>query len=212
MVLALGFIAAACAKKDEALETDYNTKKATAQKLVDDVTAGMATMKADHAAIAAQLDSAAKTAKADTAKIAEFKKHEATHEEGIAALNAGIDSVKMYMNVTSDKPEFKNADERLGANTDDLSNKWKAMTEGHAAMKAEIAGFLAGTASGAKAEAADAAKDMKAEKSKAAIDKKVAVENEANKTSTIQADDKKSHAPAANPNAGGDAIKRAPKH
>lgn len=202
-LVAVGFFASSCSKKDEALETDYTNKKATADRLISDVTTGMGQMKTEHAALAAQLDSVAKTPNADTAKINEFRAHEAKHEDASAAVMTAVDSVKMYMNVSPDKADqYKYADERLGVNTDDLQGKWKAYQDAHNVLKTEVMAWADAT-SAVKAEikADDSKKEAVQAKKKAASD---AVQSAPAK------DDGKMHTPAVQ-STGGEA-RRPAKH
>jgi hypothetical protein len=133
-----------CNKKDETLINDYNTKKAAADKLMADATAGATSMKADHQKWMSVLDSAVKLPNADTAKIAGFRQQIATHETEITAALADADSIKLYDNVsTDDNAKLVAANDRLGANMDDLNNKWKALTDSHSKLQSDIMAMLA---------------------------------------------------------------------
>jgi hypothetical protein len=157
-----------CNKKDDTLINDYNTKKAAADKLAADATTGATSMKADHQKWMPILDSAAKLPDADTAKIAGFRQQMATHETEITAALADVDSIKLYDNVSADdNAKLVTANDRLGANMDDLTNKWKTLTDSHTKLQSDIMAMLSSPNS-ASAEKPAAPEEKKAEPKKAA--------------------------------------------
>ena len=162
-VVFAGTMLASCNKKDEALITDFNAKKASADKLVADANSSSATMKADHQAWLAKLDVAAKAPKADTAKINGFRQDIRKHEEDMSKDMALVDSVKFYENAPAETNEqMKAANENLGKQFDDLSAKWKTLSDAHAKLGADITAFLGGSAA-QKADSTLIAKEVKKE-------------------------------------------------
>ena len=130
---------AACSKRNPELETDYATKKASAETLTGQINTTMATMHTDHDQWMAALDGAAKKPGADTAKISSLRSDLQKHEGDMTAVMALVDSVKLYSNATPDKAdEFKNADERLGTNFNDLNDKWKGFQDSHEKLQKDI--------------------------------------------------------------------------
>ena len=130
---------ASCSKHDAALETDYATKKASAETLIGQINGAMSGMKADHDNWMKILTDAAAKPGADTAKIASLKANLMQHEADMNNIVALEDSVNLYMNATPDQADaFKNADDRLGTNSNDLSDKWKALQDAHATMGQNI--------------------------------------------------------------------------
>ena len=148
-VAALGLNFAACSKKDAALETDYATKKASAETLVGQITAAKAGMMTDHDNWTKTLADAGAKPGADTSKIASLKSDLDKHMADGQALMALEDSVKAYSNATPDQGDaFKNADDRLGTNFNDLNDKWKSFQDKHADLQKNI-GAMAVAAAGA---------------------------------------------------------------
>ena len=138
---------AACSKKNTELETDYATKKASAETLMGQITSAMGGMKTDHDAWMKTLTDAAGKPGADTAKINSLKSDLTKHEGDMAAINALEDSVKAYMNASPDNADaFKNADDRLGSNFNDLNDKWKAYQDKHADLQKNIGALAVNTA------------------------------------------------------------------
>jgi hypothetical protein len=139
---AFGFGMAACSKHDAALETDYATKKASAETLVGQINGATAGMKSDHDNWMKILNDAWAKPGADTAKIASLKSDLDKHMADGHAIMALEDSVNLYMNASPDQADaFKNADDRLGTNSNDLSDKWKAFQDAHAKLQSSIAPF-----------------------------------------------------------------------
>jgi hypothetical protein len=130
---------AACSKHDAALETDYATKKASAETLIGQINGASAGMKSDHDSWMKILTDAGTKPGADTAKIASLKADLDKHMADGQALIALEDSVNLYMNASPDQADaFKNADDRLGTNFNDLSDKWKAFQDAHAKLGQNI--------------------------------------------------------------------------
>ena len=166
---------ASCGKKNAELETDYNAKKASAETLMNDINSHMNTMKDDHTKWMAALDEASKKPGADTAKLGGLKNDMAKHMADANVIMALEDSVKTYMNAdASNADAFKNADDRLGANTNDLQDKWKSFMDAHATLGKNITdATTAASADAVKTEA------KPAETKKAAPAKKEAPKKEA---------------------------------
>jgi len=158
-VAALSFGASSCTKKNTELETDYNSKKASAQTLIDQIDKSTPTMMTEHDQWMKSLNDAAMKPGADTSKINSLKNDMNQHMADGTAIKALEDSVKAYMNATPDQGDaFKNADDRLGTNFNDLDSKWKSFQDKHASLGKSI-GDLAVTTSGDAAKTqADAAK------------------------------------------------------
>src|SRR4051812_47945926 len=151
------FGSAACTKKDANVEADYNAKKAQAETLVTQINTSMATMKTDHQQWLATLDQASKKPAADTAKINTFKQDMQKHDADGQVVMALVDSVKMYSNATADQGDaFKNADDRLGTNFNDLNDKWKSYQDTHAKLQTDIQQFAVNTAGNAVQDSAKA--------------------------------------------------------
>ncbi len=175
---------AACSKRNTQLETDYATKKASAETLINQIDSSLTSMKADHDQWMTALAADAAKPGADTAKINSINADLTKHEADGASLNALIDSTKAYMNATPDQGDvFQTADDRLGTNFNDLSDKWKSFQDTHASLGQRIQ-QLAVTAAGtaitnptkAKAEIKKAAPPaMKKEAPQPAMKKHVGV-------------------------------------
>ncbi len=167
---------AACSKKNPELETDYATKKASAQTLMDQIDKSMATMKTDHDQWMTTLSQASAKPGADTAKINSLKSDIAKHESDMAAIGTLEDSTKLYMNATPDQGDaFKNADDRLGTNFNDLNDKWKSFQDAHTNLQQQVQ-QLAVNAAGTAADsmATKASQPAKPEAKKAPAEKKAA--------------------------------------
>lgn len=130
---------AACSKKNTELETDYATKKASAETLVNQIDSTMTSMKTDHDQWQAALAADAAKSGADTSKINSLKSDLAKHDADGAGIAALEDSTKMYMTATPDQGDaFKNADDRLGTNFNDLSDKWKSFQDTHTSLAQRV--------------------------------------------------------------------------
>jgi hypothetical protein len=152
---------ASCSKKNAELETDYNAKKASAETLMNDINSHMNTMKDDHTKWMAALDEASKKPGADTSKLNSLKNDMTKHQADANVIMALEDSVKAYMNADpANADAFKNADDRLGANTNDLQDKWKSFMDSHASLGKNITD--ATTAASSDAVKTEAKKDEKA--------------------------------------------------
>jgi hypothetical protein len=139
---AFGLGIAACSKHDAALETDYATKKASAETLIGQINGASAALKSDHDNWMKVLNDAWAKPGADTAKITSLKSDLDKHMADGQALMALEDSVNLYMNATPDQADaFKNADDRLGTNSNDLSDKWKAFQDAHAKLQSSISPY-----------------------------------------------------------------------
>ena len=144
-LLALGlFVAGAtltgCNKKDENLMTDFNAKKAAADKLITEITTSSATMKTDHQKFMADLDNCAKMPGCDTASANASRQEIRKTEEDMTKVMALVDSVKIYENGPTDNNDnLKATNDRLGANFDDLSSKWKALIDENTKTAADVA-------------------------------------------------------------------------
>ncbi len=159
---------AACSKRDTALETDYATKKASAQTLIDQINQSMTTMHTDHDQWAATLTTAAAKPGADTAMISMIKADFTKHEADMAAISALVDSTKMCMNGSPEQEDsLKNADDHLGTCFTDLSDKWKSFQDAHTSLGQRIQQLA--VAAAAPADTAKAAPpEMKKEAAKPA--------------------------------------------
>jgi hypothetical protein len=160
-MLTLGLFVAgsmsSCKKTDDTVTTDYSSKKTSADKLMSEIATSSTTMKADHQKWMSDLDAQASKAKSDTSKINGFKQDIRKLDEDWAKVATLQDSVKLYENAPTDNADkMKAANDRLGANFDDLSSKWKSLVEDNGKLQGNIQTFLA----------ADAGKAMKADSGK----------------------------------------------
>ena len=73
IIAIFSFGLASCSKKDEQLATDYATKKASAQTLIDQINQNMATMHTDHDQWSALLITSWQRPGADTTSIGVLK-------------------------------------------------------------------------------------------------------------------------------------------
>lgn len=161
MVAAFTIGLAACSKKDDQLATDFATKKASAQTLIDQINQSMTGMHTDHDQWMATLATAAAKPGADTAMIGMVKADLTKHEADMTAISAAIDNVKMYMNASPDQADsLKNADDKLGTASTDLTDKWKSFQDAHTSLQQRIQ-QLAATSAAAPAPAADAKPEVK---------------------------------------------------
>ena len=181
MYLTLGAFAlnfAACGKKNAELETDYASKKASAETLINQINTAKATMMTDHDNWMKAITDAWHKPGADTAKLNSLKSDLDKHMADGQAIGALEDSVKAYMNATPDQGDaFKNADDRLGTNYNDLNDKWKSFTDKHASLQKDItaaAVTTAGEAAKDTVKAAQAGKPAPKGEPKAAEPKKAA--------------------------------------
>jgi chromosome segregation ATPase len=139
IIATFSFGLASCSKKDEQLATDYATKKASAQTLIDQINQSMTTMHIDHDQWMATLTTAGAKPGADTATIGLVKSDLTKHEADMAAISALIDTAKMYMNASPDQADsLKNADDKLGTASTDLTDKWKSFQDAHASLQQRI--------------------------------------------------------------------------
>jgi len=138
----LSFGLAACSKHDAALEADYATKKASAETLVGQINGATSGMKTDYDNWMKALNDAVVKPGSDTGKVATLRAALKDHQNNSNWIVALEDSVNLYMNASPDQADaFKNADDRLGVNTNDLSDKWKAFQDTHASLGQSISQF-----------------------------------------------------------------------
>ncbi len=162
IVAAFGFGLASCSKRNTELETDYATKKASAQTLIEQINQNMMTMHTDHDQWSATLTVSAQKPGADTTLINMVKANLAKHESDMAAISALIDSTKLYMNATPEQEDsLKTADDRLGTNFNDLNDKWKSFQDAHASLQQRIQQIAVTTAGNAAADTAKAKSEVK---------------------------------------------------
>lgn len=137
--VAFSFVLYSCTKKDEAATADFEAKKASSDKLVQEISTNMTTMKGDHDKWLADLNQAWSKPGADTAKINGYKNDIAQHEQDGQKVMALVDSVKHYSGMTpANNDEMKMASDRLGANFDDLNSQWKSFQDKHASLAQNI--------------------------------------------------------------------------
>jgi hypothetical protein len=161
-IAAFTFGLAACSKHNTELETDYATKKASAQTLIDQINQSMMTMHTDHDQWSATLTVSAQKPGADTTLIGMVKADLAKHESDMAAIAALTDSTKLYMNASPEQEDsLKTADDRLGTNFNDLNDKWKSFQDAHASLQQRIQQIAVATAGNAAADTAKAQPEMK---------------------------------------------------
>lgn len=161
MMFTLGLFVAgsmsSCKKTDDTVTTDFSSKKTSADKLMSEIATSSATMKSDHQKWMSDLDAQASKSKADTSKINGFKQDIRKLDEDWAKVSTLEDSVKLYENAPTDNADMmKVANDRLGANFDDLSSKWKSLVDDNGKLQGNIQTFLA----------ADAGNAMKADSGK----------------------------------------------
>ncbi|HZK76496.1 MAG TPA: hypothetical protein VFD13_06265 [Candidatus Kapabacteria bacterium] len=153
---------AACSKQNTELETDYATKKASSETLVNQIDSTMTSMKTDHDQWAAALAADAAKSGADTGKINSLNADIAKHAADAATISALEDSTKMYMNATPDQGDaFKNADDRLGTNFNNLSDKWKSFQDTHASLSQRVQQMAVTTAGAAMTDTTKAKTEIK---------------------------------------------------
>jgi chromosome segregation ATPase len=172
---------AACSKRNPELETDYATKKASAETLIGQIDAAKSGMMADHDNWMKTLTDASAKPGADTSKINSLKNDLNKHMADGQAIAALEDSVKAYMNATPDQGDaFKNADDRLGTNFNDLNDKWKSFQDAHANLQKNIQQMAVTTAGAPMKDSTRAQAEIK--KPVAKPEKKVAATPPANNT------------------------------
>jgi chromosome segregation ATPase len=161
LAASFSFGLASCSKRNTELETDYATKKASAETLIEQINTSMAAMHKDHEQWMAALNTDAQNPAADTTKINALKSDLTKHEGDMAAINALIDSTKMYLNASPGQEDsLKNADDRLGTNFNNLNDQWKSFQDAHASLQQRIQ-QLSVTTAGAAAAVADTMKGTK---------------------------------------------------
>jgi len=148
VVLTLSFLLTSCgAKKDEALVTEFNSKKTDADKMIADMQDHSKMMMADHAAWSAKLDSAGKLPGADMAKINGFKDAMKKMEDQGKAGGAIMDSLKAFGSAkTETNDQLKAAIAGLDANMAAAKSMGDMMMDSHKKLGADIMAFLGGTA------------------------------------------------------------------
>jgi hypothetical protein len=150
-------VVASCAKRDENLVTDYESKKASADKLITEVNEGLARMEAEHASMMRDLDSAGDASK-DSARANAIRQDMTRHTDQSNKVKALVDSVKTYTTASTDNDEqLREANDRLGTHFDDLSNEWKTLQDQHAKLQQDIQDFAVGAAGDAVIDSARAA-------------------------------------------------------
>jgi hypothetical protein len=146
IIAIFSFGLASCSKKDEQLATDYATKKASAQTLIDQINQNMATMHTDHDQWSALLITSWQRPGADTTSIGVLKGELTKHVADMTTVSALVDSTKMYMNAPPDKEDsLKNADDHLGTSFTALSDKWKSFQDTHASLQQRIQQLATGS-------------------------------------------------------------------
>lgn len=160
--LMLGLFISSCGqKRDEALVTEYNSKKTEADSLTQKMMNEGKMMMADHAAWSAKLDAAAKTG-ADTAKIAWFKGEMKKMEDHGKMGSSAIDSLKYYSDAKVEtNDQLKAAIAGLNANLAICNTMCMGMMDAHKKLGADITAFLGGEkAETPKEEAVEHAKKV----------------------------------------------------
>lgn len=161
LLAVLAVFVASCEKRDESLMTDFESKKASADKLVTEVNEGLTKMDAEHAGMMRDLDSAGRASK-DSSKVNGIREDMNRHVEQVTKVKALVDSVKTYTAVTAENDEqLRAANDRLGTHFDDLSNEWKTLQDQHAKLTQDIQGFAVNAAGQAVVDSAKAASTVK---------------------------------------------------
>jgi chromosome segregation ATPase len=154
---------ASCSKRNTELETDYATKKASAQTLIDQINQSMTTMHSDHDQWSATLTTAAAKPGADSSLINLINADLAKHQADMMALSALVDSTKQYMNGSpAQEDSLKNADDHLGTNFTDLSDKWKSFQDAHASLQQRVQQLAVSSAAAPAVDTTKAASAKKA--------------------------------------------------
>jgi hypothetical protein len=155
----IAVFAASCEKRDANLTTDFESKKASADKLVTEVNEGLTRMEAEHADMMSDLDSAGKASK-DTAKVNGVREDMTRHMEQTARVKALVDSVSVYKAITAENDDqMRAANDRLGTHFDDLSSEWKTLQDQHAKLQQDIQSFAVNAAGDAVIDSANKAID-----------------------------------------------------
>ena len=145
--LSLGILAAfvmmlfvGCGKKvDEALLTEYNAKKAEAEKVIADATEGLKKLNEEHSDWMAKIAAASGSKTIDSVKATMLTEKLHAHEPMVPVVQAGIDSLKYYVTAkTETNDELKTATAGLNAHLAAVSANWKALWEAHTKAGAEI--------------------------------------------------------------------------
>lgn len=154
LLVLLTVFVASCNKRDENLATDYESKKASADKLITEVNEGLTRMEPEHADMMKDLDSAGLASK-DSAKVNSIKEEMNRHMEQAAKVKALVDSVKAAMTLTTDNDDqLRAANDALGTHFDDLTSEWKALQDQHAKMQQDIQSFAVNAAGDAVVDSA----------------------------------------------------------
>jgi hypothetical protein len=144
------FLTSCGQKRDEALVTEFNSKKTEADSIMNVMSNGSKMMMSDHAAWSAKLDSAGK-AGADMAKITDFKAQMKKMED-MGSGTAMMDSMHAYMNAkTETNDQLKAAIAGLSANITACNTMCGGMMDAHKKLGADIMAFLGGAATAAPA-------------------------------------------------------------
>lgn len=153
----IAVFAASCEKRDANLTTDFESKKASADKLVTEVNEGLTRMETEHADMMSDLDSAGKISK-DSSRINGVREDMTRHMEQTARVKALVDSVSVYKAMTPENDEqMRAANDRLGTHFDDLSSEWKTLQDQHAKLQQDIQSFAVNAAGDAVLDSANAA-------------------------------------------------------
>jgi hypothetical protein len=162
LLAALAIFASSCEKRDANLTTDFESKKASADKLVTEVNEGLARMEGEHASMMSDLDSAGKASK-DSSKVNGVREDMNRHMEQAARVKALVDSVSVYKAVTPENDDqMKAANDRLGTHVEDLTTEWKTLQDQHAKLQQDILSFSVSAAGDAVVDSAKAAADKAA--------------------------------------------------
>jgi hypothetical protein len=157
LLACLAVFAASCEKRDANLTTDFESKKASADKLVTEVNEGLARMEGEHASMMSDLDSAGKASK-DSSRVNAVREDMNRHMEQATRVKALVDSVSVYKAVTAENDDqMKAANDRLGTHVDDLTSEWKTLQDQHAKLQQDIMGFSVAAAGDAVVDSANAA-------------------------------------------------------
>jgi hypothetical protein len=157
LVAGLTLASVGCNKRDQNVETNYNAEKASAETLISTINTDMTQMKTDHQQWTTTLAEAAKKPGADTSKINSILNRMKQHETDANNVMVLVDSVKQYMNVTSDNnDQLKAANDRLTSNVNDLQSKWKSLQDDHASLKTDVESFAVNAAGDAVKDTAKA--------------------------------------------------------
>lgn len=157
LFVGLAIFASSCEKRDANLTTDFESKKASADKLVTEVNEGLTRIDAEHADMMGDLDSAGKASK-DSSKVKNVQEEMTRHMEQEARVKALVDSVSVYKAMTAENDEqMRAANDKLGTHFDDLSNEWKTYQDQHAKLQQDIQSFAVNAAGDAVIDSAKVA-------------------------------------------------------